>query len=438
MPHLPIQAPVKYGRPAVRGTAYETVFSPLRDACCTPVPAKLSAALPVRRVRLAELDANLHCSIIGTCLTTGELRKLVPRHVPGLDRKLANDLEIHHTAVDLSIRGGLLSKELNKALDTRHELTIKKFKGAPDEGALKALWRDSLANGEIPGAYWALMTHPMTTFEIRTMAFGDVHMLSHLVGASNRADIRRLVALEEECEKLKEQNGRQQTRLHEMSVQHEAAVRKLELQVAQLTAQCGQSLPTAPSTVIDEVAQLRHALADGEQKLSLHAARRNEAEQRALAHEESIQSLKAALQRAQEEAQAAHLEAQALEQALTGSLEPETGHATLPQLKGKCVLYVGGRPASSATLGKLVAAAGGELLVHDGGIEDRRGLLSAMLPRAHLVVFPIDCISHNAMHIAKQSCARHGIACHPLRTASVASFVELMQRLSEQEQAGQG
>src|SRR5215468_4402580 len=29
-------------------------------------------------------------------------------------------------------------------------------------------------------------------------AFGDVHMLSHMVGAANRADIRRLCRLEEE------------------------------------------------------------------------------------------------------------------------------------------------------------------------------------------------------------------------------------------------
>jgi hypothetical protein len=33
------------------------------------------------------------------------------------------------------------------------------------------------------------------------------------------------------------------------------------------------------------------------------------------------------------------------------------------------------------------------------------------------------------MHVTKQTCARHGIDCHPIRSASIASFVELMQRL---------
>jgi hypothetical protein len=84
----------------------------------------------------------------------------------------------------------------------------------------------------------------------------------------------------------------------------------------------------------------------------------------------------------------------------------------------------------------MVATAGGELLVHDGGIEDRHGMLATMLPRAQMVVFPIDCISHNAMQVAKQACARRGIACHPIRSASVASFVALMQRLATDAHAG--
>lgn len=104
----------------------------------------------------------------------------------------------------------------------------------------------------------------------------------------------------------------------------------------------------------------------------------------------------------------------------------------LPHLADKRVLYVGGCPGCTNTLAQLLAAAGGELLVHDGGIEDRQSLLATMLARACLVVFPVDCISHNAMHIAKQAGARQHNPCHPLRSASVASFVALMQKLAAQ------
>jgi hypothetical protein len=56
------------------------------------------------------------------------------------------------------------------------------------------------------------MTHPFATMPVRQKAFGELHMLSHLVGAADRADIRRLVALEEENAALKEKVERQQSR----------------------------------------------------------------------------------------------------------------------------------------------------------------------------------------------------------------------------------
>lgn len=429
MPPLPANTVMPQGeaRP-VFGTRLPHPPPPSWDICCTPATTARPEKAPAKRSRLMDLDANVHCSIVGTCLPTAELRRLIPRHAPQLDRKHATDLQIHHTAVELSTAGGVVAKELNKALDTRHALTIKQFRAANDEHALKRLWQEALTSGNVPGAYWALMTHPASTFDLRTLAFGDVHMLSHLVGAANRADLRRLGELEEECERLKEQNARQQGRLHEMSTQHAVTVEQLRQHVTELISQ--RERPSGvPEDLLAEVAQLRAALADREQKLALQAARRHEAEQRLLAEQERSAAWHAASERAHDETGTAQRELAALEQALMLAMDSETGGGTLPQLNGQCVVYVGGRPGTTTVLGKLVAAAGGVLLVHDGGVEDRRGLLAAMLPRASLVVFPVDCISHNAMHVAKQTCARQGTACHPLRSASVASFVELIQRL---------
>lgn len=396
---------------------------PLRDACCTPAARTMATAPPARRTKLAELDANIHCSIVGTCLSTQELRKLIARSVPDLARKDATDIEIHHAAVNLSTAGGIVAKELNKALDTRHALTIKKFRLADDARTLKQLWQEAMAQGDVPGAYWALMTHPASTFDLRTVAFGDVHMLSHLVGASNRADIRRLAALEDETARLKEQNASQQARIQALTAQHAAAVEHLQ------QLQCTQQ--TTPQQLPDENAALRAALAARDEKLALYTARRHDMEQKFGAWQAQQASLQAALRTTQDELETARCELRAVERTLTHAFDNGIDRAALPRLDGKCVLYVGGRPGSNSTLTHLVAAAGGTLLVHDGGIEDRQGLLVTMLPRADLVVFPIDCISHNAMHVAKQACARHNIACHPLRSASVASFIALMQQLAE-------
>jgi hypothetical protein len=209
--------PFRLARTADASRADDSAGARLRaaDACCAP-PSSAQLASSKRRTKLAELDSHLHCSVIGTCLTTHELRKLVPKFTD-LDRQHASDLEIHHAAVELAIAGGAGGKALHKALDERYAGAIRRFEQARDEEAVLALWNEALKNGDIPPAYWALMTHPYATMPVRQAAFGELHMLSHLVGAANRADIRRLVALEEENAALRDKIERQQTRLHEIS-----------------------------------------------------------------------------------------------------------------------------------------------------------------------------------------------------------------------------
>ncbi|MFM0100036.1 DUF2325 domain-containing protein [Paraburkholderia nemoris] len=409
------------------------------DPCCTP--AKESFSNTKRRARLAELDGQLHCSIIGTCLSTHELRKLVPKFT-GLDRRDASDLEIHHSAVELAIDGGAGAKALHKLLDEHYAVAIRRFDKAADDVELLKLWDEALKSGEIPPAYWALMTHPCATLHVRQKAFGELHMLSHLVGAANRADIRRLVALEAENAELKEKVERQQSRLQELSTQRDAAIAALNEQIAQLTALATRQTPTDPSDLEAEISGLRDKLADSDQRVALHTSRREAAEQRVLQE----QGAALALRKSRDEALAQLLlvqnECDALERATVnsagGSHGAQTRQASLDSVRGKRIVYVGGRPSSNAALKRLVEAAGGDFVVHDGGVEDRKGLLAAALPGADIVVFPVDCVDHDSMNTLKRVCERHQIDYHPLRTASVASFVELVDRLRPEHLAQLG
>ena len=61
---------------------------------------------------------------------------------------------------------------------------------------VRASWDQALEVGDIPGGYWAVMTHSATSEALVRHVFGEIHMLSHLVGAANRADISRLRQLE--------------------------------------------------------------------------------------------------------------------------------------------------------------------------------------------------------------------------------------------------
>jgi len=399
-----------------------SAFEPTADEiCCGPSGADLTHAK--RRTRLSDLDAHLHCSIIGTCLSTHELRKLVPKFAP-LDPQRASDLEIHHAAVEFAIHGGAGRKALQKLLDTRYAGAVRRFAAARDADALLALWKEALASGDIPPAYWALMTHPCATMEVRQTAFGELHMLSHLVGAANRADLRRLVALEAERAELYAKIERQQTRLQRMSAERDAARDALAQHLSQPAAPAAERHEDLEA----EVAALREALAARDARLALHTSRREAAEQRAAADEATMRALRAQLDDAGALIDALRAEARAVEEAM--QQDDDTGRVALRDaLKGRRIVYVGGRPSSNHALKRWVTSAGGELTVHDGGIEDRKGLLAAALAGADLAVFPVDCVDHDSMNTLKRVCDRHQVAYHPLRSASVASFVELMSRL---------
>ncbi|BCQ28294.1 DUF2325 domain-containing protein (plasmid) [Caballeronia sp. NK8] len=403
-----------------------------RDACCQPTEADLRSSR--RRARLAELDANLHCSVIGTCLSTGELRKLVPKFTD-LDRHHASDLEIHHAAVELAIAGGAGAKALNKALDERYAGAIRRFDAARDPQALLDLWNDALKSGDIPPAYWAVMSHPHATIEVRQAAFGELHMLSHLVGAANRADIRRLVALEAENAGLRDKLDRQQARLLELSMERDASLVQSNAQALQLAALADRKADLSTAQLEAEVERLREKVEDGERRLALHTSRRAAAEQRAQHDENETRALRNKLGEAQALLRVVQAECAALERAtLNADDQPDARRRAVEWVNGKRIVYVGGRPNSNAVLKSLVEAAGGELIVHDGGIEDRKGLLAAALPNADVVLFPVDCIDHDSMSMLKRVCERHGVEYSPLRTASVASFVEFVARLAASAQ----
>ncbi len=408
--------------PPFRTAALVAAWSGLASdstACCGHGHGAVPA--PARRARLADLDPHLHCSVIGTCLGSAELRRLLPRWT-AIDAASASELDVHHAAVALAGEGGAGAKALHKLLDTRHAPALQRWRSARSDAELRRLWTDAMRSGDVPGAYWAILTHPLTTIELRQFAFGEVHMLSHLVGAANRADIRRLVALERHNAALQDQVERQQARLRELAVERHETVRRLSSELVELTSRLKRESTGGPAALVAELAVLRQAVHTKDQQLALHTSRREEAERTAaLARAESLR-LGAELDSATRLIHALQIELGALEREVAA--DPESDEATrLAPLAGRRLLYVGGRPSSNKPIQQLCERAGITLHVHDGGLEDRKGQLRAAIPGTDLVLFPADCVDHDSVANLKRLCARHGVAYQPLRTAALASFV---------------
>jgi hypothetical protein len=381
-------------------------------------PFDAPSSQPARRSKIWELSDTLHCSIIGTCLSNAELRHVLERlNVTGA--AAADDHELHVIGVTLAGRPEGGAKLVQRALDKRHGLSIKRYAKAKDEDALRRLWDESVRNGDIPGAYWALLSHPVATEAVVKKAFRDVHMLSHLVGAANRADIRRLRQLEEEIGGLTEKLNRQQQHLRDGFTSRDATIRRLN---EALIGRVNDGVKNFEAS--SEIETLRSVIAELNKKLGQETARRERLEQRLTAMSASLKKTEAALQAAEGDRDAFRRDIELIEDHIIRLLEPVTsgGDGTL-DLSGRTILYVGGRKHQIPQLKALVERIGGRFLHHDGGIEHGSALLPGLISRADVLYFPIDCISHDAVATIKRLCRQSEKPYQPLRTASLAALM---------------
>jgi hypothetical protein len=410
-----------------------------------------------KRTAIWDMHASVHCSIVGTCLSGAEIRRLLIKlGIPGAEA--ADDHDLHKQGVGLAGKAHGGARFIQKALDHRHETAIKQFAKAKDEAALMRLWEDAVKRGDIPGAYWALLSHPLASDALMRKAFGDVHMLSHMIGAANRADIRRLCRLEEENAGLTARLEAQQRQLRDGFTERDGRIRLLSEALSRALARA----PALPETVTDDARAAREAIRDLEGRLNRETVRCSRLESRleaAIRTQSQAETARRDAVRecedlrtelAQAEAQIAGLLAQ--EAARQEAAKPDAAGAVTREsaaqdsaalqldgarLLGAKVLYVGGRAHQVPQIKAVVERAGGVLLYHDGGIEHSTALLPGLVSRADCTVFPVDCISHDAMGVLKRQCRQAAKPFVPLRTSSLASLLAGLAMLELQEKPAQ-
>jgi len=394
-----------------------------------PDPESLASRGP-RRTKIWELSSHLHCSIVGTCLSTGELRQILVK--AGLAVEGASDHDLHAQGVLLAAQRDGRGKLLHKALDRRHRSTLSRFDKAETIDDVRAFWQLALKDGDIPGAYWAAMTHSATTDTLIREIFGDVHMLSHLVGAANRADIRRLKALETENAELREKLGRQQTRLQEGLTSRDAKIRDLGASLARRIAE--ETKNRRSDDPACEETSLNELIGDLDHRLRAETNRRVVIKERLARIADELRQERARRSAAESNEKALRSELEAVETSLalsaTGDDAASPGDpAVLPaSLAGLSVLYVGGRPDKVGHLRVVGEQLGARFFHHDGGIDDRSGLLAGIVSRADMVMFPVDCVSHEAVAMVKRLCRQMSKPYFPLRSTGMSSFVAALTR----------
>lgn len=407
-------------------------------------------------------NAEYACPIVGTCLSTAELRKLAQR-VGLMLPEAASDYELHGCFVSLAKRPERPARMIQKHLDKKFHRQLKRFSKAKTDEEIWTLWVEMADAGDIPGAFWSVMRHRGASERLAAQVYGEVHMLSHLVGASTRADLRRLAETQAQVERLAATLAERKTVLREAVAVWKRRTGELERELAAERARREQaererlSLRQMVETrAMAELEADRDALLCQLRDITdrLHQAEATGRRQAAIIEdnyrEES--ALRAQLSSQEHELRAMEL---ALAQSLgadmavaAGVVEScdadcsgpscgagcaDTENCPCPRLRGKRVLYVGGRSGLKGQYRALGERFGCEVLHHDGGLEQSPQHLHQLLSRADAVVCPVDCVSHEACAAVKRLCRTGG---KPVLFARSSGLSSLASSLTELDRAG--
>jgi hypothetical protein len=351
--------------------------------------------------------------------------------------KNASEFQVHGMFVSRCNQDGPVARAVTRLLNKKYAGALRRFGREKNDLALRALWKEAREQGDIPGSYWALLSHPAASDELKGEAFGDVHMLSHLVGAVNRADIRRLGELERkfansEAKRLRARAAYKR-RIDELVSQQREMKDRLASMAKETEGYRSKSKVNASEALQKENAALMRSL--GAQTLELMRVNAlQDAQGRKLdAYKRSLDRTRSELAESQAELRFFNKELERRSQSI-GVCPPDCGllgtsECPGPDLCGKRILYVGGRPNLAPYYRELVERKGGEFLHHDGGLDDSRQSLPRVLGGVDAVICPVDCVSHDACLRVKQVCKHNGKPFRMIRSSSLSSLVRTLDDL---------
>lgn len=407
-----------------------------------------------RRSTIWQLDPSLHCSIIGTCLSTSQLQQMVKKKIYDLSEDFT-DYEIHQALVMSVTERNDQSRALNKLFDLKYRLIIRRYAFLSSATDVYREWVQDVKGNEVAGAYWAALTHPAMDAELATMIYGECHMLSFdsfSRRSKNRRKVSQLAQKIGELERCIEKERNIRIR-HERQIAASEQEKKLimseekrreqelrilrqeNISIKKLNASAGIDV----SRQVPESAEQKR---DEERSMNLISSLKKQLKNAAKKIDTlRDQNLKYRAQLTQLSNRLAHQKKgpPILESALLSCACDDKGcnqcndkgsnNCPGPDLCGKTVLYVGGQHKMIPRYKELVEKHGGVFLHHDGGKETSHHVLATLLKRADAVFCPIDCISHEACKRVKKTCKRSSKPFVMMRSSGVSSLAKGLQSM---------
>ncbi|MES9946444.1 MAG: DUF2325 domain-containing protein [Candidatus Thiodiazotropha sp.] len=393
--------------------------------CLDYLKAKRHSPPNQRRRKLWELEERLHCPVIGTCLSIDDLKRVFRQSGVTMEAK-ASDFDYHVTLAHAASEKSRVTKNLQKMLDKRFTRHIKSISKVNCEMELAAHWEQALADDEIPGMLWALVTHPASTKTLSNQVYGEVHMLSHLSGRSHRKALAQIPLLEAERDSLEEMQKKQRAINDEQLAERDLRIKELEQLVTKLRQELtarGTKQTNPESSVLQDTLQRQQRR--NQWLTESLAATRQELDEES----ERVRAMQELLQESREQLS---VNEKNLAQLMERFRHDRLQAPSLPNLAGRRVVYIGGRRSLAPHLRSLVEGCQGDFIHHDGGVEDSRANLDSKLAGADMVFCPIDCVSHDACLRVKRCCKRTNATFVPLQSSGVSSLLNGLQKVTKQ------
>lgn len=391
------------------------------------------------RRKLWELTRKLHCPVIGTCLEAHELEKIANKTNASTHQELS-EYDIHVSFVSAAGDQNSLSLATQKVLDKKYAAYVRRTSKFKTADQLEAFWDEATARGEVPGALWTLVTHPKCSDELRMCMYEEVHMLSHQIGAGQRADLKRLSEAETELAQLRREIDQLQKKSQQQIAQRDKRIQILEKDLERSeeahrqTQQSKQAVEQERDALKDKLNQAglmekEKQLSDISKQLQQTEIAYHRTQSAYTKAEETIGKLKSDYREKQ-------AECQTLEKLITREITSNCASCTqdecnsCPDLNGQHILCVGGYKRLISHYRSLVNTCNGSFTHHDGGMEDNRQCLEAMLSSADAVICAADFVSHDAYYRLKRFCKRNQKPHALLRSSGISTFARVLDRMA--------
>ncbi len=359
-----------------------------------------------RRCPLWEIEGLL-CPLSGICLTDEEARTLA-RQTGFSKDGAATPFEVHTHLIEGCRANRQMARKVQKFLNQKYGWIMRRVDRKEGKD-IEEVWRELIQQGEMKGAFWAIMTREDTPPELLMKIFGEVHMICFGTSTKQITRVRKIASLGGELENLKQRLTKTQDRLSRVRSERnrlkgERREKEEALQSLRKKLDGLKGLPASTVSVSTE------ATSRWREKRAQLLGRLQQERNLRLLLEKKVKELEKIGQK----------ETSGQEEILPS---PVPLPSTTLSLKGKRVLFVGGLDRMEDRYRQVIESLGGVFDYHDGySAGNGGGLLEDKVKGADIVLFPVNCVSHYASTIAKKLCKKEDKPFIPLPSTGLTSL----------------